>query len=356
MNKKYHLSIEAKAAQGVAHIQLVDRISEYSETSANSIREMIQGFTSKGITTAELYINSRGGNVFEAAEIANELKAKFNEVTITVGAVAASAVTRIMVEFEKVKAYPNSQFMIHKPKMGTYGDVDQVEADKKMLQNATDDYRSAYAKKFGKTEDEIDALWGKGDYWMNAKEALSIGLISEIMQEKQNVTAEDVAVLEACGAPTIPKIKTETKIEMDINQMRSVLGLDATATEQEVLAAAKTAKEKADQAEALQAQATANAKANAESLVDGAIKAKKIGAEQRAHWVALATANYDSTKASLEALQSVPKLSGELKDGEGSGNENRDNWNLDAWLEKDPEGLDALADTDPEKFKKINQL
>jgi len=42
--------------------------------------------------------------------------------------------------------------------------------------------------------------------------------------------------------------------------------------------------------------------------------------------------------------------------GGGSKDENRDNWDLEAWLEKDPKGLDAMVEKDPEKFRKLNNL
>lgn len=355
MNKNYQLHVEAKAEAGFAQIRLVDRISEQGDASPTRLRTLIDGFLADGVKRSKVYINSKGGSVLAATEIVNELK-RFDEVEITVGSIAASAATRILSEF-KTGAYPTSQFMIHRPRLGTYGDVNQIKNDVKMLQNATADYKAAYAKKFNKTEDEVEALWANGDKWLTAQEALKLGLIDEIISDKkQNITAEDVAVLEACGCPTIPKIKTETKIEMDINKMRSVLGLDATATEEQVLEAAKAAKAKADKAKELEAEASANAKLRAEALVDAGIVAKKFGADKRESMVALAVADYDNAKTMIDAMQVVPKLSSEIKGGEGGNDADREKWDLDAWLENDPDGLDALADSDPEKFKKINGL
>ena len=138
--------------------------------------------------------------------------------------------------------------------------------------------------------------------------------------------------------------------------MRSALGLDANATEEQVLAAAKSAKEKAAKADQLEADATKNAKARAEALVDKAIAEKKISAEKKDSFVALATADYENAKTALEALGPVPKLSAELQGKKTDKDEKRDDWDLDAWLEKDPEGLNAMAEEDPEKFKKLNGL
>src|SRR5690606_34742555 len=282
-------------------------------TSANAVRDLIDKFVGKGITEANLYINSKGGSVLEATEIANELSTRFEKVNITVGAVAASAVTRILAQFPGAKAFPNSQFMIHRPKLGVFGDLPQINAQIKLLENTTADYKSAYAKAFNKSEDEIEALWANGDYWMNAQEAKKLGLIAEILPEKQIIKAEDVALLVACGAPDIPEIESNQNREMDINQLRSALGLDADATEEQVLAAAKKAKEAADAAAIAEADKSASAKLKAETIVDKAIKEKKIPAEKRDNYISLATADYDNTKEALESMTAVPQLSAELK-------------------------------------------
>lgn len=349
MNKKYNLHIEAVTQANKAQIRLVDRISEEGSASPSAVRTLVDKFINDGITTAEVYLNSRGGSVFDATEIVNELH-RFSTVTIIVGAVAASASTRILCDFP-AKAFPTSQFMIHKPRMGAYGDEATIQNNLKLLSDATKEYRAAYAKRFQMTAEQVDAMWSNGDKWLTAKEALDLGLIQEIIQnKKQEMTAEDIAILEASGCPNIPKKK-----DMDINELRSALGLEATATEEQVLAAAKKAKAAADKTTRLEAEAKQKAQTKAEALVDKAIVEKKISADKKESMVALAIADYDNAKKMIDAMQVVPKLSSHLKGGKEP-LQNRDDWDLDAWLEKDPEGLDALADTEPEKFKAINGI
>src|SRR5690606_20888997 len=104
----------------------------YTETSATRVREIVDDFLAKGISETEVYVNSRGGSTIEAVEIANELK-RLPNVTIKVGAIAASAATYLMAKFRN-SGYSNSQFMIHRPQIGTQGDIEKVKSDLKSLE------------------------------------------------------------------------------------------------------------------------------------------------------------------------------------------------------------------------------
>lgn len=340
------LIVEASSSEGLATIRIIDRISEYSDNSANSIRALIDGFVSRGVNKASIYINSRGGSVLEAAEIINELR-KIEVTEIIVGAIAASAATRILVEYpEKVKAYATSQFMIHKPMMGTYGNENQIEADLKMLKNSTVDYKSAYSKAFNLSDDEIEELW-KSDYWMNANEAKSKGLISEIIQSDQEIKAEDVALLEACGAPTIPEISKSKSNTMDRDKLISKLKLSADATDEQIEAALDAQQQKAEEATNLEAEAQQNQDAQAESLVNEHFAKKKFTADAKAHWKSLAMADFKGTKAVLDSMPAVEKPNPNEGGTEAQTVAERKGWSLNDYLDKDPAAYEKMLAEDP---------
>lgn len=354
-SQRSKLIVEASSSEGLASIRIIDRISEYSENSANSIRALIDGFVSRGVNKATIYINSRGGSVFEASEIINELR-KIEVQEIVVGAVAASAATRILVEYPgKVKAHATSQFMIHKPMMGTYGNEVQIESDLKMLKNSTVDYRQAYAKAFNLSEDEIDELW-KSDYWMNATEAKEKGLIGEILQTDQEIKAEDVALLEACGAPVIPEVSNSKSNYMDRDKLISKLGLSADATDEQIEAALDAAQAKAETADTLAAQAEQSRDAQAEALVNENFAKKKFTADAKAHWKSLAIADYAGTKAVLDSMPAVDKPQPGAEAHGGTGMEaSHKGWTLEDYLAKDPQAYEKLKVDNPVQAEELER-
>lgn len=349
--------VTAELKGGKADIRIVDMIGEWYDTSSRTIRASVDEMTGKGVTEAHVYINSRGGDIFEAVEIANELE-RFEKVTIHVGSIAASAATYILAKFKAyTKAKKNSQFMIHRPSATLSGDMVSITARIKLLENTTNDYKKTYAEATGKTEDEIEALWDKGDCWMTADEAQKNGFIAEVIAQEQIVTAEDVLILEACGAPHIPIIKESQKpsTEMDKLKIIAALGLAVDATDEQIEAAAKDAKTKADKLATVTATAQTDLATNVTKLVAQAVTDKKITADMVPHYEKFATADYDSCKAAFEGMTGVQKPA--LKGGTAHGTADdtaRASWTLEDYMEKAPEALAEMAENDTERFDRLN--
>ncbi|TWP23522.1 hypothetical protein ETU10_07300 [Apibacter muscae] len=354
---KSTLQITASVEKSIGQIRITDRISEYSDTSSSSVvRKIVEDLIKQGVKKAEVYINSQGGSTFEETEIENALD-QLEEVNLTVGALAASAATKLVAKYP-TSAFSNSQFMIHKPMLGTYGNVTQIQADLKLLINTTADYKKAYASKMKKTEEEIEALWKDGDYWMTAQEALALGLIDRIIEEPEKVTAESLAILEACGAPHIPHLIKEkpNKTTMDRKQLIASLGLATDATDAEIAEKIADNRQKAEQAEQTKAQAEALKKTNAEALVNQAILDKKITAEQKATYQILAEADFNATQAVISSLPTPQALSSQLNPQQQQKiNAARASWTLDDYIEKDPKALAEMEVKDPQNFLRLNQ-
>lgn len=352
MSKTY-LKIEAATSGTSGDIRIVDFISMYSESSASRIREIVDDFIEKSIENTDVYINSRGGSTIEAVEIANELK-RLPNVTLKIGAVAASAATYLMTKF-KSTGYSNSQFMIHRPKLSASGDVEEIKAELKALEITTADYKSSYAKKFGKTEDEIEAIFKKGDYWMSAKEAEKIGLLDEIIEEPMAITSEDVERLVACGCPNLPKpsINNEEHTMKNRNQIIAALKLPADATDEQIEQAAKDAQAKADQVETITAAQKEALENDAKDFVSKAVADKKITADVSEKWQDAYKKDPEGTKAMIAAIPSIKKPSNSFTGDEGSEAVGREKWTLEDFQEKDPQALQEMMSKEPEKFEKL---
>lgn len=331
-----------------AQIKIVDYIGDY-ENTGGSMRRVVDELLTQGVRTADVYLNSQGGSVFDASEIANQLS-RIPKVTITVGALAASAATYLVSKFHTV-ASANSQFMIHKPSLFASGNESEVQSQLKLLQNLTAEYKAAYASKTGKTEDEIEALWAKGDYWMNADEALSLGLIDKIITEDVEMDYYDIALLRACAAPNIPDKPKNSNIKMDKLKLIASLGLPADATDEQIGARIAELKQKEHQLSAM--EALANQKAQA--LVDKAIQEKRIQESEREAYQQFAKANYEAAEKLIGGTPSIPKPTATIPGTVPAGSADvRANWTLEDYLEKAPEALAELESADPQKFKALN--
>jgi ATP-dependent protease ClpP protease subunit len=353
------LQLTAESKDGKAYIRIIGRIANWNANNSSDFQKKVDELL-KTHTEADVYINSNGGSVFEAVEINNQLN-RFKKVNITVGAAAASAAT-YFTACHHTSAYVNSQIMIHKPMLGTFGNEDQITKELKLLKSVTKDYLAKYAKKTGKTKAEIEELWKGGDHWMSAEEAKEEGFIDAIIDEEGTISAEDVTILEACGAPILPKA-TKSKINnrqiMDKEELIAFLGLEANATDEQIEAAKKAMKVDAlKQRETVAAKEeteTTEAEQKVNALVDEAITAKKITADQKQTYVDLATANYDAAKTALDAMVTKPKLSKNLTpaDGNDALEASRKDWTLDDYIDKDPQAYEKMKVENPEQAEAL---
>ncbi|MEN5130713.1 ATP-dependent Clp protease proteolytic subunit [Elizabethkingia anophelis] len=348
--KRKNFKIEAfnNLKTQIVNIKITDRIGN-SGTDATSMQSIVEAALAGGIKKATLFISSGGGSTLDTQDMILALK-KLDFVSITVGAVAASAATHFLTEFP-AEAYPESQFMIHKPSMGTYGNVDQIKADIKLLENTQEIYRKAYAKSFKKTEAEIEELW-KNDYWMSAEEALQLGLIQGIIVEEIPWDDEAINTLSACGAPNIPNKPTqESKPKiMDRNRIIAAAGLAADATDEQIFSAIQANKTKAGVSDELKTKLEAAQKKKVEDLVSAAITDKKITADQKESYEKLATADYDSTEAVIKSLPKIEAVSKDINTPstapDGKIPEDRKNWTYEDYLENDPKAYEELLAKD----------
>ena len=316
-----------------------------------------------GVRKVEVYINSRGGDPFEATEMCNDLlRFGVDNVTIIVGAVAASAATYFLAIF-KNRVRSNSQIMIHRPSMYMSGDIKAVLANTKLLENTTEDYKNQYAKKTGKTPEALDTLWDDGDVWMTAQEAKNFGIVDEIAEEEVVITQEDVALLQACAAPTIPQVKSQdtnsNNNKMDRAKLIALYGLAADATDEQIEAAATEAKQKADQFAQMQASAATQLSAKAETLVRKGFTDKKVDAKEMESLTKLAASsdeNYSLVENMLTQRTAIPNLSAHINPDAPTleaGYGDTSKWTLNDYLDKAPELYAKMKTEEPAKAKAL---
>jgi len=326
-----------------ALITIKGNISSWRNSSSD-IEAQISSVVKKGVTSAEIYINSGGGDVFEANEILNLIEDNFTNITVRVGALCASAATIFIAKYPTT-AKKNSKIMIHKPYAYASGNEDKIGSTLKLLQEFTADYKKMYADKMKMSLKGVEELWAKGDYWLTAKEALKKGLINSIEDIEAPIDAETRLQLVACGAPNIPEKKQNPKDNniMEKARLIAMLGLDPDATDAQIEAKIKANKTAAEKTANLEAQAKANLEnaqtAKIKALLDDAEKDKKINAAQRTNYEILAKSDFDNTKSIIDAITPITAISEQI-DGNGataSADQNK-------WTYEDYQKNEAMAD------------
>ena len=131
----------------------------------------------------QFYINSPGGSVTAGMAIYDTMQyIKCDVNTICVG-MAASMGAFLLSAGTKGKrmALPNAEIMIHQPSAGTQGQITDMAIHMKRLQTIKDRMNRILAEKTGKSLEEVTEACER-DNFMTAEEALSFGLIDQIVQ------------------------------------------------------------------------------------------------------------------------------------------------------------------------------
>jgi ATP-dependent Clp protease protease subunit len=363
MSKK--VKVEASTENNILVFRITGRI--WQGELASTLRLNIDNALENNINTVHVFMSSEGGSTFEGEDVKNEFMRMPNR-KLRVGAICFSAATNIATVFgDNVEAYSTSQFMIHKPSSWFSGNEDQIEADLKLLKNITQSYRGVYSKKFKKTEAEIEELW-KQDYWMTAAEAKELGLITTIIDENLEVNQETIDAMVACGCPTVPKLSEAATPEaspkptteqinstMDINQLRSIFGMSADATEEQVLAKAREVNQSAATAAKTQTDADEAKKKAAKKFATQAVLDKKIKAMEMPAYESLHLQDPTAAETLVKDLPALTAGSEFLGNQQNSPEaSDKSKWTLDDYLEKDPKAFEELIKTDPEKAKQLN--
>ena len=315
----YPLVITAEAKDNTAYIRITGIIYEWN-ISAESVTRKIDEFLAQGIQNVEVYLNGPGGDVFQAAEIENQIQRFPGTKKGTAGALLASAYTKIAISLDSCEMAENGQFMYHKPSGRLSGNEDAIASGLKLLQNMSIQYKEAYAAQTGITADVIESNWAKGDVWLSAKEAVAQKFITGVTK-KAPITKETKALFEACGSPDIPRITNNKKPlkTMDQKILALSLGLPEDASEETIkatiqankLAAAEVAGLKAEKL----AKETADTTAKVDTLINGAITDKKVNAAQGESLKTWAKADFTACETYINGLTALGKVSDKIVPG-----------------------------------------
>lgn len=340
----YPLKLSVEAKGDVAKISIIGAIYNFHNNS-QWFRSEIEKVKKEGAKDVDLYLNTPGGDVFEANEIGNIIDSFEGEINGQGGALVASAGTYIASKCKTFEMPENGKYMYHKPFGRIEGNEDEVASKLELLKSLTSDYRKTYAEQTVHSESEIEKNWVKGDVWLSATQAQKQGFITSV-KKKVKLTAEDASLIAACGAPNAPKIKNTNKTEtknMELSVLAVKIGLPSTATQTQVDAKLDQLQKDASKTQGLiQAAADkekADKTAKKKAVLDKAEQEKKITAEQRPH---LEGMEIKALQSFLAVQKPMEAISGQLDSQNGT--ETRKNWTYADYVEKDNAAFEKLPE------------
>ena len=143
------------------------------------------------VSNITVRINSGGGDVFAAVEIGNLLEQHPATVTARIGGVCASAATIIACHCNKVIAANDSTYMVHPVSMYCgYANAADLQKYLEALATIKENIISLYAKKTGRTKEEVTA-WMDAESWWTGPQAKENGFADELTDEGAGATYEN---------------------------------------------------------------------------------------------------------------------------------------------------------------------
>lgn len=344
------MNISAIKEKGKARIEIKGTIAGWRDSERNFTRS-VEDMIREGIKDVHLYINSPGGDCFEANEIVNVIRKFPGKITGEGGALVASAATYIAIHCEEFIMPENGLFMIHQPRGYANGTQKQVKSYLELLEKMSGNYYQAYLKKTTMKEEDFKEKWEAGDFWMNAKEAKKYGFATQIEGKASITTASAKEIAEAgyTGPVAITEITNPlNNEEMELNALLVQFGMPANTTEDKFIQTVSEWKRKAERTEMLEKKEEERQSAEIESLLNKAILEKRITADTKDDWKETLESNFETGKRMLESLTPVVKPTIKVPASKGTTEKT-----FEQLQDEDPEALARLESEDPEAFQAL---
>jgi len=142
----------------------------------------------EGDDPIKLFIDSPGGDVDAGFAIFDMMRfVKPDVYTIGMGLVAsAGALILLASPKERRIGLPNSHYLIHQPLSGIRGVATEIEIHAKELEKLRQKLNELISKETGQDPAKVEQDTDR-DYWMNANEALTYGLLSKVIIKREEL-------------------------------------------------------------------------------------------------------------------------------------------------------------------------
>jgi ATP-dependent Clp protease, protease subunit len=136
----------------------------------------------------KVYIDSPGGDADAGYAIFDMMRFVKPRITmIGMGLVAsAAAIIILAAPRDRRIGLPNSHYLIHQPMSGSRGVATEIEIHAKEIEKLRARINRLIADETGQPIDKVEKDTDR-DYWMNAEEAVSYGLLSRVIKTRDEL-------------------------------------------------------------------------------------------------------------------------------------------------------------------------
>jgi ATP-dependent Clp protease protease subunit len=133
----------------------------------------------------KVFIDSPGGDADAGYAIFDMMRFVKPQITMIGMGLVASAAAIIILAAPKAHrvGLPNSHYLIHQPMSGTRGVATEIEIHAKEIEKLRAKINRLIAEETGQPLDQVEKHTDR-DYWMNAEEAVSYGVISRVIRTR----------------------------------------------------------------------------------------------------------------------------------------------------------------------------
>lgn len=387
---------------GTLSIDIVGTIgtSIFDDTfNSNTLKDKLS--ESENYDTIILNISSLGGSAYEGLNIFNMLefeKSKGKKVICNIiGAVASAAVT-ISLSADERNMLENSLMLIHKVSGMVEGKKEDIEEQLKQMEALNTNLINIYSQKTGLPKEEISKIMDQ-EKWLSAKEALKLGLITNVIKPSKvkNKEINMESIINQINESDLPKVNLETtetentevtsevetnvidevvepinneqvitdevvepiNTEVDtivdtINEVSNLvdinnLNLELSQKNTQISTLTNEVNNLTNKVKEL--EKTIRNK-EIEDILNTAIKQDKISSSLKNEYRNLLEVNFDLTKELISKLNPNKSISltSQITEEEV---DTKFNWTIRDWERNDPNGLRELKSSNPEKYNKL---
>lgn len=186
-------------------------VYDFFDMESTSPKDIASALDAAGGQPVDVYINSGGGYVTAGNEIYTALSEYSGGVTIKIIYAASAASVIAMAGHSLIS--PVGQMMIHNVYSSADGDYRAMRQASDRLDTACDALATAYMRKTGKSREEIRAMMD-AETWVDARRAVELGLVDEVMGGDLVASAESGLLPESVVQKTLAMFRDQNAAEL----------------------------------------------------------------------------------------------------------------------------------------------
>lgn len=163
---------------------------EVNKELAEKIVKQLFILEESGTDPIKIFIDSPGGDADAGFAIFDMIRFVKPEVyTVGMGLVAsAGALILLAAPKERRLGLPNSHYLIHQPLSGMRGVATEIEIHAREIEKMQRKINKLISEETGQPIEKVEKDTDR-DYWMNAEEAVSYGLLSRVITSRLDLEA-----------------------------------------------------------------------------------------------------------------------------------------------------------------------